>query len=67
MTQFFKEALKGFEKTCACCSKWFLCMNPADYTYVLVVDGKKQYYCCYTCWLKAKRQLRDDYLKRTGG
>lgn len=38
------------EKNCAICNKYFL---PTHYwTYRLIVNGKSQYYCSYTCWRK---------------
>ena len=54
----------GYKKVCPHCGKEFYCINPREYTYVLVVNGNRVYYCCYTCWNEAKRKLNRRQYRR---
>jgi hypothetical protein len=39
---------------CSNCGKDFICNNPGEWLYVLLIEDRKKFYCCYECWMHAK-------------
>ena len=55
---------KRWDRVCIICGKEFRCINPAPYQYVVKVDGRKLFCCCYHCWLKAKQKYPKKIVRR---
>ena len=49
-----KGSKNSFKETqCALCNKFIITTNKEEYVYKLTKEGKRKYYCSYTCWRKA--------------